>query len=399
MRIRPPELETSICDVKYHVSLCSAAPPPKPHAAAAGLHAPPSTAVVRRPVIGLVSITATRSFSPCQNPSDLLVQTDEGSLFPVVDLIRRIYRRLQFKSQMSLRILVGARRLDASKISILKSNKKKYFSGAAGRSRVRRPNIRVGPRMAVPIGQPLPTVHAHWLRDGWGSRRAAVRHEWRAVIITAAHAVARQGWNVRPCAARYMMAAAAAVQPPSGELPGSDATANFLLVDWTVKMRTRPPELETSICDVKYHVSLCSAAPPPKPHAVAAGLHAPPSAAVVRRPVIGLVSITSTRSLRPCQNPSDLLVQTDGGSLFPVVDLIRRIYRRLQFKSQNSLRILVGARRLDASKGDVCSRKERSVVGSASSGKTLVNSPVAIAVVCVACFQRLAVATRFDDVS
>ncbi|KZV52676.1 hypothetical protein F511_21056 [Dorcoceras hygrometricum] len=27
-------------------------------------------------------------------------------------------------------------------------------------------------------------------------------------------------------------------------------------VDWTVKMRIRPPELETSICDVKYHVSL-----------------------------------------------------------------------------------------------------------------------------------------------
>ncbi|KZV35270.1 spindle pole body component 110-like [Dorcoceras hygrometricum] len=28
------------------------------------------------------------------------------------------------------------------------------------------------------------------------------------------------------------------------------------LVDWAVKMRIRPPELETSICDAKYHVSL-----------------------------------------------------------------------------------------------------------------------------------------------
>ncbi|KZV24116.1 vacuolar protein sorting-associated protein 13B-like [Dorcoceras hygrometricum] len=27
-------------------------------------------------------------------------------------------------------------------------------------------------------------------------------------------------------------------------------------VDWAVKMRIRPPELETSICDAKYHVSL-----------------------------------------------------------------------------------------------------------------------------------------------
>ncbi|KZV44307.1 expansin 1 family protein [Dorcoceras hygrometricum] len=26
--------------------------------------------------------------------------------------------------------------------------------------------------------------------------------------------------------------------------------------DWTVKMRIRPPDFKTSICDVKYHVSL-----------------------------------------------------------------------------------------------------------------------------------------------
>ncbi|KZV22974.1 ATP-dependent DNA helicase Q-like 4A-like [Dorcoceras hygrometricum] len=96
MRIRPPELESSICDVKYHVSL---APPPSTSRTAAhrrGSTAPPPS-VCR--VIGLVSITATRSFRPCQNPSDLLVQIDGGILIPVVDLIRRIYRRLQFKSQ------------------------------------------------------------------------------------------------------------------------------------------------------------------------------------------------------------------------------------------------------------------------------------------------------------
>ncbi|KZV51883.1 hypothetical protein F511_13567 [Dorcoceras hygrometricum] len=52
------------------------------------------------------------------NSSVLLVQADEGVLIPVVDLIRRIYRRLQFKSQISLRILVGAWRLDASKIGV-----------------------------------------------------------------------------------------------------------------------------------------------------------------------------------------------------------------------------------------------------------------------------------------
>ncbi|KZV31321.1 hypothetical protein F511_28118 [Dorcoceras hygrometricum] len=30
----------------------------------------------------------------------------------------------------------------------------------------------------------------------------------------------------------------------------------MFLVDWTVKMRIRLPEFETSICDAKYHVSL-----------------------------------------------------------------------------------------------------------------------------------------------
>ncbi|KZV22152.1 hypothetical protein F511_34582 [Dorcoceras hygrometricum] len=46
----------------------------------------------------------------------------------------------------------------------------------------------------------------------------------------------------------------------------------------------------------------------------------PPPCAVFY--VIGLFSITATRSFRPFQNPSDLLVQIDGGILIPVVDLI-----------------------------------------------------------------------------
>ncbi|KZV41558.1 triacylglycerol lipase [Dorcoceras hygrometricum] len=116
----------------------------------------------------------------------------------------------------------------------------------------------------------------------------------------------------------------------------SDVARRFTMIrwaiDWAVKMRIRPPELETSICDVKYHVSLGSnhkrlqltlnpslhhTRPPlPLPHAAD---RPPPCAAIY---VIGLVSITATRSFRPCQNPSDLLVQIDGGILIPVVDLI-----------------------------------------------------------------------------
>ncbi|KZV55046.1 hypothetical protein F511_11814 [Dorcoceras hygrometricum] len=103
MRIRPPELETSICDVKYHVSLVgrrdwrrppsSWPPPSRSRLRRCAAVAPPC----RRPVIGLVSITVLRRFRPWQNPSALLVQTDGGLLFPVVDLITRIYRRLPFK--------------------------------------------------------------------------------------------------------------------------------------------------------------------------------------------------------------------------------------------------------------------------------------------------------------
>ncbi|KZV18069.1 Methylmalonate-semialdehyde dehydrogenase [Dorcoceras hygrometricum] len=50
----------------------------------------------------------------------------------------------------------------------------------------------------------------------------------------------------------------------------------------------------------------------------------PPPSAAADDFVIGLVSINVTRRIRSCQNPSDLLVQIDGGIAFPVVDLIRR---------------------------------------------------------------------------
>ncbi|KZV46602.1 hypothetical protein F511_39000 [Dorcoceras hygrometricum] len=36
----------------------------------------------------------------------------------------------------------------------------------------------------------------------------------------------------------------------------SELTEIGLSFDWAVKMRIRPPELETSICDAKYHVSM-----------------------------------------------------------------------------------------------------------------------------------------------
>ncbi|KZV26957.1 dystroglycan-like [Dorcoceras hygrometricum] len=100
---------------------------PKPHVAAGHLQEsppPPRTAAAaphRRPppviVIGLVSISVTRRIHSCQNPSDLLVQIDGGIAFPVVDLIRR--STVAYNSSASFHvILVGAGRLDASKLKV-----------------------------------------------------------------------------------------------------------------------------------------------------------------------------------------------------------------------------------------------------------------------------------------
>ncbi|KZV56830.1 hypothetical protein F511_18010 [Dorcoceras hygrometricum] len=86
----------------------------------------PSTAALRRPlppscaafyVIGLVSITTTRIFHPCQNPSDPLLQIDGGILIPVVDLIDDLPPPTVLSAGFLVK-LVGARRLDASNVTI-----------------------------------------------------------------------------------------------------------------------------------------------------------------------------------------------------------------------------------------------------------------------------------------
>ncbi|KZV30765.1 hypothetical protein F511_36866 [Dorcoceras hygrometricum] len=93
-------------------------------------------------------------------------------------------------------------------------------------------------------------------------------------------------------------------------------------VDWTVKMRIRPPELETSICDVKYHVSLR------RPTSLL------PSAAA-RRPFPPPTAAAPPLRDRTCfdhhgeeipfvSNSPVFLVQADEGFVFPIVDLIRR---------------------------------------------------------------------------
>ncbi|KZV57402.1 hypothetical protein F511_11254 [Dorcoceras hygrometricum] len=92
----------------------------------------------------------------------------------------------------------------------------------------------------------------------------------------------------------------------------------MFLVDWAVKMRIRPPEFETSICDAKYHVSLSthSAAPLSSLAAAVVGHHA--AAAAPRRSCSGQLFEEFSSALIS----SSILVQADEEVSLPVVDLI-----------------------------------------------------------------------------
>ncbi|KZV18818.1 hypothetical protein F511_26750 [Dorcoceras hygrometricum] len=105
----------------------------------------------------------------------------------------------------------------------------------------------------------------------------------------------------------------------------------MFLVDWAVKMRIRPPEFETSICDAKYHVSLPN--PKPRNRRPSSPLKTPPpppppprAAARLRRKI---VSGQLDEENPFVQNLSVLLVQADEGVSVLVVDRIGDIYRNL----------------------------------------------------------------------
>ncbi|KZV19866.1 nuclear pore complex protein Nup96 [Dorcoceras hygrometricum] len=91
MRIRPPELETSICDAKYHVSLSHTipyiAPPhlPSPF----GRRTPPSLTAVPPPRDRTCFDHRDEEIPFVSNSSVLIVQADEGFVLRVMDLIRR----------------------------------------------------------------------------------------------------------------------------------------------------------------------------------------------------------------------------------------------------------------------------------------------------------------------
>ncbi|KZV23461.1 hypothetical protein F511_41873 [Dorcoceras hygrometricum] len=102
-------------------------------------------------------------------------------------------------------------------------------------------------------------------------------------------------------------------------------------VDWAVKMRTRPPELEISICHVKYHVSLLVAAPLSSQNLTAAASTAVPPC---RRRRDRTCSDRRVEEIPFVPNSSGLLVQADEGVVFPVVGLIEEVLPPPTLKSQ-----------------------------------------------------------------
>ncbi|KZV24757.1 hypothetical protein F511_14696 [Dorcoceras hygrometricum] len=118
MRIRPSEVETSICDAKYHVSLPpqashgrpSTSPQPHGHAPPPRHHAPP-------PHDRTCSDRRAEVIPSVANPPSLLLQIDGGRLILVVDLIGGSTVAYREEPNFPCEFKVGARRLDASKKS------------------------------------------------------------------------------------------------------------------------------------------------------------------------------------------------------------------------------------------------------------------------------------------
>ncbi|KZV51891.1 hypothetical protein F511_13575 [Dorcoceras hygrometricum] len=109
----------------------------------------------------------------------------------------------------------------------------------------------------------------------------------------------------------------------------------MFLVDWAVKMRIRPPEFETSICDAKYHVHWGSWGDVARRFtmirwaALKTAASLSQTAAAAARPRRKFVSGQLDEENPFVQNFSVLLVQADKGVSVLVVDRIGDFYRSL----------------------------------------------------------------------
>ncbi|KZV13890.1 hypothetical protein F511_44839 [Dorcoceras hygrometricum] len=117
----------------------------------------------------------------------------------------------------------------------------------------------------------------------------------------------------------------------------------MFLVDWAVKMRIRPPEFKTSICDAKYHISLALSVIPRRSWGDVArrftmirwavhsrlpsSKHTPPPPPPPR--VGGILSGRFDEENPFVQNSSVLLVQANEGVSVLVMDRIGDIYHSL----------------------------------------------------------------------
>ncbi|KZV44687.1 hypothetical protein F511_30914 [Dorcoceras hygrometricum] len=241
MRIRPPELKTSICDAKYHVSL----PPP------------PSASTPPPPLIDRTC--SDQSFE--ENPSalissGLLVQADDGVSLPIVDLIDESTAAYREEPFVEILIVLNVSRPNfilplprretgsgSAKVpqqwyqsvrlgsidtitAILylifnfSDRKTKFGKQAAGRRHVRRRP----PRRARAVARSTPSrascgaldTIAHWPRNGhlhvaqWASSRRALaaRLEQGGRPLGSAGRATSTYWPAAPCSSRCTLVGA-----------------------------------------------------------------------------------------------------------------------------------------------------------------------------------------------
>ncbi|KZV42998.1 hypothetical protein F511_41834 [Dorcoceras hygrometricum] len=210
MRIRPPELETSICDAKYHVSL--------------------STISVLGKWVYLV--TLAMSLFDLQDVRIAVGSLATLDLPMVVDLIGIYVLKGPYCTLTTTNWFLQA-------LSVIPRGS---WGDVARRFTMIRWAMQIDGGRLIPVVDLIGGSTAAYREEpyfpcefsGWSQASRSQQAHWlRDIEAGGALPCAAMGEALprmsRPCATRNMLAAAAAVRPPSSDVSGSDAMANFLL--------------------------------------------------------------------------------------------------------------------------------------------------------------------------
>ncbi|KZV21128.1 hypothetical protein F511_13194 [Dorcoceras hygrometricum] len=298
-------------------------------------------------MVGLVSISTTRRIRSCQNPSDLLVQIDGGIVLPIVDLIRRSTAAYLLKCRFPCetgRSQAPRRQQVTLAMSLFDLQDLCIAIGSLATLDLPMVVDLIG--IYVLKGPYCTLTTTNWFlqallvipRGSWGDvARCFTMIQWG---YTSQHYTNPSLHNFgRPSPPRRRPPNAGGSQPRAAVavalfsrgrtcfdqhneknpiVPKSVRSSHH----WSTHARPRATHHNTTqtLASIISAAPLLLAADRPMPAAASRG---PPSPSPYFR-VVGLVSISTTRRIRSCQNPSDLLVQIDGGIVLPVVDLIKR---------------------------------------------------------------------------